>query len=523
MMVKKFPMRKLLFKYLIIILCITSKSIAQIPSNVAAEISISATASGDVPFWMRSNQFGSTPLKGGSTSLIGKFVRDYSELNLSDSGYYRHRLFDWGFGIEGRTNINTKDFENQLIQAYAKTRISIFELKLGRFNEYLGLGSDPTLSSGSFTISGNALSVPKIEIAIPDYFRIPVLGGIFSFKGNFAHGWIGHTNIADTLGRDRFGNNYVFSENNQPYTYLHQKTFYGRFGRENWKLQLYGGINHLAFWGSEKAIYGSDKFTLTNAESLLYVATGKAYGGRGSGTERSKIGNQIGSIDIGGDYDFGNIILSFYRQNFFDVGAIASLANLRDGLNGIAVQNKIEDKLADGFNWKRIVFEFLYTRNQAGENWSKRTKSGDENYYNNYLYKNGWSYNGVGLGTPFIGTRTYIRKSLPSIGPDYFINNRVYAFHTGIQATFNKWLYLGKLSYSRNLGTFGTSTTGHSLGEDFYPYKEEPFREVGQLSGYFEANKSLAKNYYIGYSGAFDIGNLLNNSFGLQLRFSKRF
>ena len=32
-------------------------------------------------------------------------------------------------------------------------------------------------------------------------------------------------------------------------TYLHQKSLYGRFGKPEWKLKLYGGFNHQVIVG----------------------------------------------------------------------------------------------------------------------------------------------------------------------------------------------------------------------------------------------------------------------------------
>ena len=45
-------------------------------------------------------------------------------------------------------------------------------------------------------------------------------------------------------------------------TYLHQKSLYGRFGKPEWKLKLYGGFNHQVLWGNEKKYWG-DIFTLS--------------------------------------------------------------------------------------------------------------------------------------------------------------------------------------------------------------------------------------------------------------------
>lgn len=463
-----------------------------------------------VPFWMRSNQFGSVPVEGASASFIGRAYKEY-EKGTSQT-------FDWGAGFEGRVNAGS-DSRLLLIEGYAKAKAGIFQLKAGRTRDVMGLNGDTILTSGNFSISGNALGVPKIEISIPEYYTIPIWDGLFAFKGNFSHGWMGRKRILDTVAFNSYAK--IFSGTNHPNTYLHQKSFYGRLGKQDWRFKLYGGFNHLVFWGSEKKIYG-DGYDLSSLETFLYVATGKAYGDTTNGIPRSKIGNQLGSIDIGMEYNFDNIKLFIYRQNFYDVGALAKLANIRDGLNGISIQN-LKTNTGESFRWNKMIFEFLYTKNQAGELWSKKTKSGDENYYNNYFYKNGWSYNGVGLGTPFISTKTSTREGQASDPDNYFINNRVIAFHAGLNVSIYSWDIISKLSYSRNFGTYGTSPIGHSLNTKRTPPIYGLFKEVEQFSGYIKGTRALSNNFRVGITAAVDRGQLLYNSIGGSISLSKSF
>ena len=177
----------------------------------------------------------------------------------------------------------------------------------------------------------------------------------------------------------------------------------------------------------------------------------------------SKIGNQLGSIDVGAEYEFNSVRLLAYHQFFYDSGALYHLANLRDGLNGLSLVNTRQT--TTGFKWKKMLVEVLYSRNQAGEFWSPATPSGDEDYYNNSQFVQGWSYKGIGLGNPFLTTRAYTRAGLPADPSDYFINNRVVAFHYGFEGSFQKWDFTLKTSYSLNYGTFGTSEVGHTLGK----------------------------------------------------------
>ena len=220
-------------------------------------------------------------------------------------------------------------------------------------------------------------------------------------------------------------------------------------------------------------------------------------------------------------YEFKNLRLFAYRQNFYDCGALHYLANIRDGLNGVSLVNKRQTNKA--LKWKRLLVEILYSKNQAGELWSPPVPSGDENYYNNYQYIEGWSYKGIGLGTPFIGTRTSVREGLPADPGDYFINNRVIAFHFGFEGSVQRWNFIIKTSYSLNYGTFGTNEVGHTLRKIRTLPMYGIFSKTKQLSTYFEANKELKNGLNFGFTCAFDAGELYYDSFGLLLRLSKSF
>jgi hypothetical protein len=210
-----------------------------------------------------------------------------------------------------------------------------------------------------------------------------------------------------------------------------------------------------------------------------------------------------------------------YRQNFYDEGALYHLANLRDGLNGLSITNK--KKGGNKVKWQKLLFEVFYSKNQAGYPWSKPTPSGDENYYNNYEYAQGWSYNGLGLGNPFITIRTSTRIGFPNDPGNYFNNNRVVAIYFGMEGSVNDWRFKSKFSYSWNYGTFGTSPWGYSTGSNIVPPRYGLFNESEEFSGYFEVNKDLRHGLTIGCIAALDNGGLLYNSSGVILRVAKSF
>jgi hypothetical protein len=433
---------------------------------------------GHVPFWLRSNQFGSIPPDNASLSLFGAIHKDYDKS--------RTRIFDWGASVEGRANLGDKS-NLTLIEGYAKVRISIFEIRAGRSKEIMGL-CDTSLTSGSWAISGNALGIPKVQISIPEFYSLPFFGRLFAFKGNFAHGWIGEASMNMDSTILRVG------------TYLHQSSLYGRFGKPEWKVKLYGGFNHQVLWGNEKESYGPG-YAFSPLKTYLYVIRGGTYI-----DGNTRLGDHLGSIDLGFEYDFKNVRLLAYRQNLYDAGALYYLANISDGLNGLSLVNT--NQKPGGFKWKKILVEVLYTKSQGGESWSVKRPSGAEDYYNHYQYMQGWSYQGTGIGNPFICQKSFAREGLPSNPYQYFISNRVAAFHFGFEGSVQKWNFILKTSYSQNYGTYSTIET---------------FPATKQFSAYLDANRELKNGLNIGFTGAFDVGELYYNSVGGLVRVGKAF
>ena len=456
------------------------------------------TTPGVVPFWLRSNQFGSIPLDGASLSLIGSARKDY---NLSND-----KLFDWGASFEGRANLG-QGSNLILVEGYGKLRLGIFEFRAGRSKEIMGL-CDTTLSMGSWSVSGTNLGIPEVEISVPEFFIIPVLGQLFAIKGNYSHGWMGNVAMRQW---------FVEGDTIPVNTYLHQLSLYGRFGKPSWKIKLYAGFNHQVTWGNEQDFYTED-FTLSSLETYYYVITGKRYSN--GIIEATRLGNHLGSLDIGLEYDFDKAKVLLYRQNFYDGGALAYLANIQDGLNGISIENS--QKIGRSHRWEKLLFEFFYTKNQGGEPWSPEYGSPYEGYFNHGEYVNGWSYHDIGLGNPFITTKYSTRDELPAGPEEYFINNRVLAVNMGFEGSVKSFDYLLKVSWSKNYGTYWTTDEEQSTDIP-NPGAYGIFGEQEQLSTYLELNRGLKNGLNLGCIAALDYGDLLYNSFGIFIKVSHHF
>lgn len=481
-----------------IFLCLVEGSYAQQSSYRAGLESWGGyTTQGHLPFWFRSNHFGSIPLDGASLSLIGYAGKDFD----SD----RDQLFDWGASLEGRGNLgHESDF--RLIEAYGKVRLGILELKAGRSRKITGL-CDSTLSSGSWSVSGNNLGIPEVELSIHDFYSLPWFGELFAIKGNLAHGWLGDLQLI----------RYIMDDTLTLTSYLHQKSLYGRIGRPTWKFRLYGGFNHQVVWGSEQKYY-LDDYKLKPWETYFYVLTGKRYSSGYIQDERQ--GNHLGSVDVGIEFDLEKVKVLLYRQNFYEVGGLAHLANIQDGLNGLSLENISAE--SGSAHWRKFLIEFLYTKNQAGMPSSPEYGSDYEPYYNHGQYITGWSYRGENIGTPFISDRTYLREGLPTHPKEYFVNNRVMALHLGGEGMIRNIDYLFRTSWSWNYGTYNTTDEEQSTGNP-EPGLYGLFGVKKQFSAYLELNKKLNNNFGFGLVGAADIGDLYYNSAGLFIKLNYSF
>lgn len=497
-----------MFKYLLcIFLFFSAVGNAQLKNkskdNVWPHFDLSSmvigSSNGETPFWMRTNNYGSIPLEGVSGTLLGTVRKEYNRDSLS----WSDTKWDWAAGAELRMNTGTK-IEAQLLAAYLKAKYSIFQIQAGRNKDMIGL-IDSSLSSGSFAVSGNALGVPKLDISIPHYWTLPILKGVIAIKGNFNFGFAGNMNLRRVID----------SNIKDVTTFYHQKSFYGRIGKDSWKLKVYGGFNHQVFFGNESRIFGSD-FKLNFLQDLWYVTSGKAYANKS--VVSSKVGNHLGSLDQAVSYDFKSIYLYAYHQFFYDVGGLAHLNNIKDGLWGLTIANKKTPKTT--FYWHKILFEFLNSKSQGGELTEKITPSGDEDYYNNYIYYDGWSYKGENIGNNFFTNKKYIKKNLPSFN-EYIGNNRLLLFHGGIEWGIKDWTFVNKFSFSRNYGTYATSPIGNTTGRIRIVQPPPYFYPVDQFSAYLEASRPLKNNFRIGFVLAGDYGELLYNSIGGMVKLTK--
>lgn len=412
----------------------------------ALEIGALATSSVQTPFWLRANQFGTVPLRGSLGTLRVGAVRDYKP--RTDSAAKRKARFDWGFGLTSVLNVGPKPTSGSpailLPDAYVKVRFGRVELYGGNRREVIGLG-DTVLTSGFVAWSGNALPFPKIQLHTPEFVPLGFTKGLVALRVGYAHGWLANSYIQGS--------------------YMHHKYLYGRIGKPSARVRVYGGLNHQAQWGGRAAYLIGTPLAVngslpTSFKEYLSLVTGRypeaIQNDRFTdfdGTNR--VGNHVGTYDLALEWNGHRHNWLLYHQHMYEDASGLALRNLPDGLTGLRFLNQKNNAVR--FRVQRVVVEWLSTTNQSGSIFDGTLRyQGADNYFNHSQYREGWSYRGRTLGTPFIIPRTDFTPLVNSFaGGGFFPNNRIIVWYAGAGGVFRHGPMLTvRSSYSRNLGTY---------------------------------------------------------------------
>ncbi|CAM3319272.1 capsule assembly Wzi family protein [Aquirufa ecclesiirivi] len=383
------------------------------------------------PLWLRANQYGLVPASGS-----------YGFAGISHRVDYRtKKQADWAYGFSSQVNLGENKADVFFPELYLKGKLGIFELNAGRQKQIQGL-VDSTLSSGSYIWSGNALPIPKVELQVKEYWSPGFLKGVLAFKGNYSHGW--------------FEN----SREDVKDFYLHQKSFYGRFGKPTWPVKFYAGFNHQVQWGGKLKyadpynVSGKNGIVPSDFRTYVSVVTGRSNAVKGDtatygyndGFNRS--GNHLGTVDLGMEVELNQAKIFFYRQSIYEDGSLYYGNNITDGLHGIAITRKADQGLI------KLVFEYLNTTSQGGKEFNDASNlRGFDNYLNNGVYQNGWTYFGKGIGSPLLTLDS--ESDLNPTNQIYFDNNRVEAFYAAGEFAFGENKIQIRASLSNAIGWFG--------------------------------------------------------------------
>jgi hypothetical protein len=450
-----------------------------------------------VPFYLVSNQFGE--------------VDPNDNLFLSGQLQYEKDLgknFKFTSGFSFRNDIFSK--------YYLGLSFKDWHLETGRVQQTFG-GFDSGLSSGSLALSENALPVPMVSLSLKEYKPIPLTHGYLKYKGSLSHRW---------LEKDRYISK----------AQLHGKSFYMMLDLEEViGLQVSSGVVHFAQYGGVSPQGDKQPSDFTD---FLRVFTGagipNSFGttaGEGNG-----LGNHLGITEFRFKKIIGKQTLSYnYQKQFEDNGSIQYIS-LKDFLMSLEWNLGNKEGLIS-----KVQLEWLESKWQSGMGFPDRTETvqtaednmGNEfgerdDYYNNYLYRSGWTYNERVMGNPLFLTYKYTLNFMNPY-PDYGVaisNNRISAVHLGIEGKLSdKITYKGLFTYSKNFGTYaglyegrfnwGGISTNPNFDYVYLPALKQ-FYSVVELKW-----QNLFKNDGLSFETkvAYDYGEFYN-ALGIQLSIS---
>lgn len=380
-----------------------------------------------------------------------------------------NRWYDYDFGVmlSGRFGggPTSRDITGYFSQLYAHARLYIVDITAGIQPLYYGAG-DAELSSGSLLFSTNAHPIPQIRIGIERWTAFPGLYGYLEIKGGVTHGWL--------------GDNYPIVRG----TLLHHKYIGGRVGG-TLPVNLSYEFHHAAQWGGYSTVFGD----LGNDAQAYLKAFLVRSGGTMANDQINAQGNHIGfqqlALDVKGE---GWKITAYWQiiQEDGPIRFIGTTMNNKDGLWGIS---------ATQTRWpflQGVTYEFLNTTDQSGPMHDRDgcVYGGNDSYYQNYVYSQGWTYFGQMTGSPLLS-------------PD---NSRVMAHRAGIRGDIYGFRYRTIVNHAENYGNYTAPL--HS-------------RNTGML---IEVKKTVPQAWGLefGLTLAGDFGTQYGNAFGAMLSVRKQ-
>ena len=446
--------------------------------SLRSTVSAWGGSTGDVPFWMYANRSGRVVPGGTQLVATAAAVRP-----LDDAGW---------FGYGGGADVTVRGGEAptaHFTELYGQARAAFLVAEAGRRIETYGTTAE-RLSMGSLATSLNATPIPKIMLRTADYVEVPFSRGYAAFKGHLAHGW-----FLDDRFVDR--------------PYLHQKSFYVRLGG-GLPVNVYGGIVHDAFWGGTSPT--DDGELPDGLNDWLRTMLGMSGASDAPGGEQLYVqGNHLGIYDLGATVRLQDYDLLVYRQFLFDDKDGLKLKNPGDGLLGVSIARR------DGGWVSRVLYEYLYTKRQSGSEPvgpGRDGPGGQDNYYNHYIYRSGWTHYGRTVGIPLM--LPYPDGAI--LVHSRIMNNRIVAHHLGVEGEpTTGFTYRLLATYSRNYGLY----------EEVYP-DGVPIPGGGpevwnpgleQVSLLAEAEWSVPGTMPVSVTGgiAVDAGAVYADAVGLQL------
>ena len=477
------------FRYIAATLAFSFLSIGGFAQTISTRYEASGTyGSGEyTPFWHMANRQG-----------INSHTNSAFHARLGVEGEHRfcskNIILEWGADAVVGYNLASTVFVQQAFFDFQWKKIRV---SLGQ-KERRGDLPNQRLSTGSLVESGNARPIPQIRLELPEYWNIPGTKGWFGIKGHLSYGW-----FTDGAWQEKF-----FSETSPRAkgTLYHSKAGSMRIGNED-KFPLTAEIGlHMVtqFGGScyntnrEPGKYFENPVRLKDYFYALIPLGGDA--SYDAGDQANVAGNMLGAWQGAITWNSDKWKLrTYYEHAFEDHSQLFWEYGLwTEQLIGLELEFK-QSKLA-----RNIVFEYFNLKNQSGPIYHDKNSTfpdqiscADDNY--NHGKYPGWFNYGQMIATPLCTSPIYNAD-----GIQYCYNNRVEAFHFGMEGDIMDWLgYRTLYTRSNNWGAYKK------------PFKEIKTNRSAMIELTFKPQ--IMKGWSICTSFALDNGDLYGNNYGGML------
>ncbi|OEK02471.1 hypothetical protein BFP97_13485 [Roseivirga sp. 4D4] len=433
--------------------------------NLKFEGGVLISAKDKLPFWMKSNN---------SNRFTAESANSHYQILDYRGSYPVIEGFNLNWEFESILNIRER-VNGKFIQANFGFETNFLRFRMGYDEEFFGL-SDTTLSIGNLVYGNNARPIPKVLVSTNGWQKSPVLGKNLSFQAYLAHGW---------FEQNRF----------QSEAMLHQKYLYLRAKLFQNKLTLIGGLNHNAQWGGSNS--QNESTQPTGLKNYARIFLGSSGGSDALSTDqRNALGNHLGSYDLRGSFEFKSFVLTNYWQFLWEDKSGLTPFNWRDGLIGASIHFKNSRLI------KKVLLEVVRTNNQNAQKVADdgTTIFEPDNFFNNSVYRTGWSYHNQVIGNPIF---LLLNEGSTSSSR---IKNSINAVNIGISGSIRK------LNYQVNYIDFQNKGTKFEVIDPSLRLRAVNVALNYQLSSYASFGSTL--NYQEANFGS-------QRNFGLRLQYTK--
>ncbi|WP_300437973.1 capsule assembly Wzi family protein [Christiangramia sp.] len=275
-------------------------------------------------------------------------------------------------------------------------------------------------------------------------------------------------------------------------TRLHHKSGHIVYRSKN-DFQISLGGQHFVQWAGYSEEFGELPGSF---EAYTRIFTGMASENEiAGGEEANALGNQIGSYEIKLQTKIRDVDFQFLYNHIFEDASGMKGGNFPDGRYAVYFEDNRDTFW--GSSWlKALMYEFYYTKNQSRSRVSSEV-DGADNYFNNNLYRSGWTYRNQVIGVPFILLNEDNRFRIGT--------NILTVHHLGLKGkAFDEFPYRFLLSYRKNYG----------VKDSFFAETREVFSTLLEL-------ELINTDYILKAQLGADIKSYENSNFGIGINFSK--